>query len=57
MYLKFNSYNIKCDTVTEAWKAIGYLSFELPNENNISINELSSIVMNLQNQLKDIENR
>ena len=50
---EYEPYNINCESITEAWKAVGYISFELPSENNMSINELSDIVMNLQNQLKN----
>lgn len=50
---EYEPYSVDAKSITEAWKAVGYVSFELPTENNMSINELSNIVMNLQNQLKN----
>ena len=50
---EYEPYSVDAESITEAWKAVGYVSFELPTENNMSINELSNIVINLQNQLKN----
>lgn len=53
----YESYAINGEYVKEAWKAIGYLSFDLPGENSLSFNELSGIVMDLQNELKSLKNK
>lgn len=60
LYLKsdnkdYTPYSINGSSVTEAWKAIGYLSFDIPTESNISVNDLSNIVVKLQSKLDELE--
>lgn len=62
LYLKsdnknYDPYNIDGNDIREAWKAIGYLSFDLPEENTISIAELSDIVMDLREKIEDLKGK
>jgi hypothetical protein len=44
-------YTIQPDTVLELWKAIGYISFQLPLNDDLSLEKLSSLVLGLQKDL------
>jgi transcriptional regulator with XRE-family HTH domain len=55
--LTYNSYPVKTDEILEVWKAIGYISFEIPEPNvNTSIVNLTSMVMELKGELDKIKN-
>jgi len=53
---EYPPYTISQESILEVWKAIGFLSFNLPDPEDLSFHKLSSIVMELKkdiNKLKD----
>ncbi|HAR20651.1 MAG TPA: transcriptional regulator [Cytophagales bacterium] len=53
--LIYEPYEIKLETVLEIWKAIGYISFRLPKGEELSLEKLSSLVLELQKELSDMK--
>lgn len=53
----FEPYTIPVDTVLELWKAIGYISFQLPSSGDMSLEKLSSLVLELKREMGDIKSR
>ena len=51
----FEPYTIKIDHILEVWKAVGFISFELPDSEDISLDRLSSIVMELKKDLNKLK--
>jgi len=49
---EYESYTVEISSIFEIWKAIGFLSFELPDPNAMNVQNLSSVVAKLQ---KDVE--
>jgi transcriptional regulator with XRE-family HTH domain len=47
----YPAYSIPLDTVLEVWKAVGYISFQLPEFNELSLEKLSSLVLEMQKDL------
>lgn len=54
---EYKSYSVKADEIIEVWKALGYISFNLPeNDNNkITLPELTSMVMNMKKELNRLK--
>lgn len=52
---EFHSYSLSLDAILEIWKAVGYLSFELPGTEDQSLDKLSSIVMELKRDLNKLK--
>lgn len=49
---EYEIYSVKIDNVSEAWKALGYLSFKLPEPDEVSLHKISHLVSEMK---KDIE--
>ncbi len=52
----YEKYSVDINDVSEIWKALGYLSFDLPEEGNSDIRNLSSMVMGIRKDLDVIKN-
>jgi transcriptional regulator with XRE-family HTH domain len=52
---EYPAYQIDINTIFEVWKAIGYISFELPDAEDLSLDKLSSLVMGLQKDLNKLK--
>ncbi len=52
---EYEPYTISVEQVMDIWKALGYISFNLPDPNDMSINKLSRIVMNLQKEVENLK--
>ncbi len=52
----FEPYTIPVDTVIELWKAIGYISFQLPLAGDLSLEKLSSLVLELKKDMNNMKN-
>ncbi len=54
---EYEAYSIKINDVIEIWKALGYVSFELPNpeSDNVSLQKLSAMVMQLKSEMEKIK--
>jgi len=49
---EYEPYTVELASVFEIWKAIGFLSFELPDPNALNVQKLSSIVAKLQDEVE-----
>lgn len=52
----YEPYEVNVNEVVEVWKFVNYISNEMP-EPNLSRDQLSNSVMNMQRELKEIKNR
>ena len=52
---EYQPYSLHLDSILEIWKAVGYLSFELPNSDDQSLDKLSSIVMELKRDMNKLK--
>jgi len=55
----YDAFSIHADQIVEVWRALGYISFELPEKENelLSVNQLSSVVMQLKNEVEQLKNK
>ena len=55
--IEYDTYEIPVDEIVEIWKAKGYLTFELPEKqiNQISVDELSNMMLKLQNEVEKLK--
>lgn len=51
---EYQSYTVPFTDVLEIWKALGYISFSLPEDSNFSVNELHRMYMELKQQVEDM---
>lgn len=53
----YEAYSIALDQIVEIWKAKGFVSFDLPDKNaqQLSVDELSSVVMQLKNEVEKLK--
>ncbi len=51
---EYDPYNISLNNITEVWKALGYISFNLPETDQMSLNKLTSIVYKMQGELDEL---
>ena len=49
---EYSTYSLKIEDVQEIWKALGFISFDLPEPDNLSMNELRTMVLEMK---KDID--
>ena len=49
---EYSTYSLKIEDVQEMWKALGFISFDLPEPDNLSMNELRTMVLEMK---KDID--
>ena len=52
---EYSPYKIKTNSVSEVWKALGYISFALPEANEMNLGKLSAIVHKMQNELDELK--
>ncbi|MEX0968264.1 MAG: helix-turn-helix domain-containing protein [Bacteroidia bacterium] len=55
--LHYDAFSIPVEEVLEVWKAIGFLSFELPDprHDNLSLQQLASSLTSLQQEVQDLK--
>jgi len=51
----YHPYALNINTVTELWKALGYLCFNLPQPDEVSLNKLSSVVYEMKKELEELK--
>ncbi len=52
---EYQSYTLKVEEVHEIWKALGYISFQLPDEQNIDVNSLHSMILDLKSEINNLK--
>ncbi len=48
---EYPPYEVPVDSILEVWKALGYLSFDLPDASTVNFQNLSNVVMGLQKEV------
>lgn len=51
----YEAYNLNFDNVLEVWKALGYISFELPDSNLVSVNHMQKLYVELKDEIEKIK--
>ncbi|MDP4185646.1 MAG: LexA family transcriptional regulator [Bacteroidota bacterium] len=54
---EYDPYTLSVDKVFEVWKALGYLSFNLPKPDDVNMHKLSSMVLMMRKELDEIKNK
>jgi transcriptional regulator with XRE-family HTH domain len=54
---EYSPYAISIETITEVWKALGYISFSLPEPDEMSLGKLTAMVFKMQNELDELKKR
>lgn len=53
---EYSNYNIKVEDIHEIWKALGFISFELPDPgNDLSVNELHSMILDMKKEINQLK--
>ncbi|NJO88055.1 MAG: hypothetical protein HC831_03130 [Chloroflexia bacterium] len=45
------------EIITEVWKALGYISFSLPEPDEMNIGKLTAMVFKMQNELDELKKK
>ncbi len=51
---EYEPYNVAIESVREVWRALGYISFALPEPDDLSMGKLSAMVYKMQNELENL---
>jgi transcriptional regulator with XRE-family HTH domain len=51
----YEPYSVNAADVLEIWQAIGFLTFELPEPAKVDVDQLSSIVFKMQEQIRELK--
>jgi len=49
---EYSPYTIETTALLEIWRAMGYLSFDLPDQDAVQVQKLSSVIFKLEEELK-----
>jgi transcriptional regulator with XRE-family HTH domain len=52
---EYEAYSIKAEEVYEVWKALGFISFELPEPNEITTQKLHSMILSMKNDIDKLK--
>jgi len=52
---EYAPYEVPIETVSEVWKALGYLSFTLPDAQDMNLNKLTHMMFELKNEIKQLK--
>lgn len=52
----YQEYSLKTEDIHEVWKALGFISFNLPEpDNNLSVNELHNMILEMKKELSKLK--
>ena len=51
----YDAYTIKVDDVYEIWKALGFLSFNLPEPDELSVSKLHNMILDMKNEINELK--
>ncbi len=54
---EYNPYTIPLNSVSEIWKALGYISFALPEPDEIHLGKLAAMVYKMQTELDELKKK
>ena len=52
---EYNTYSLKIEDVHEVWKALGFISFNLPESNELNMNKLHNMILDMKNDLEKLK--
>ena len=52
---EYAAYTLKVDEIYEIWKALGFISFDLPESNSLSVNNLHQMILSLKKDIDDLK--
>lgn len=52
---EYEAYSIKAEEVHEVWKALGFISFELPEPGDITTQKLHSMILSMKNDIDKLK--
>ena len=52
---EYDPYSVPAEEVLELWQAIGFLTFDLPEPDEMDINKLSSMMFKMQEEIKQLK--
>jgi len=53
---EYEPYTVNIDNISEAWKALGYMSFNLPEPDEVSLHKLSHLVSEMKKDIEKLKN-
>lgn len=53
----YDPYSVPVHQVLEVWQAIGFLSFEIPEPDEMDLNKLSALVFKMQEEIKQLKEK
>ena len=54
---EYNPYTIPLNSISEIWKALGYISFSLPEPDEMHLGKLAAMVYKMQNELDELKKK
>lgn len=54
---EYDPYTVPINTISEAWKALGYVCFSLPEPDEMHLGKLTAMVYKMQNELDELKKR
>ncbi|MDA3953714.1 MAG: LexA family transcriptional regulator [Bacteroidales bacterium] len=52
---EYDPYSIKVDEIHEVWKALGFLSFNLPEPDELSMSSLHNMILGMKNEIEQLK--
>ena len=52
---EYDPYSLKADEVFEVWKALGYISFNLPDPDDLNISKLHNMILGMKNDIDKLK--
>ncbi len=54
---EYSPYTIPLESISETWKALGYISFSLPEPDEMNLGKLTAMVFKMQNELDELKKK
>ncbi len=52
---EYQPYSVSIEDVLEVWKALGFISFNLPKPNELDVNQLHHMILDLKNEINSMK--
>lgn len=52
---EYDAYSIKVEEIFEIWKALGYISFSLPEPDNLNVDKLHQMILEMKNDIEKLK--
>jgi len=54
---EYSNYTMKVDEIYEVWKALGFISFNLPETDELSVNKLHNMILGMKNDIENLKKK